>query len=97
MKFGATLYPCDVNTRDVFANYEVRALDFVVKPVNYYSFAIKMQSAIQMTTRRKVRNIIVTTGTGMEKFSTDELYYAETNGHYISYHTSGALCGKRAR
>lgn len=67
--------------------YEVRALDFVVKPVNYYSFAIKMQSAIQMATRRKVRNIIVTTGTGMEKFSTDELYYAETNGHYISYHT----------
>jgi DNA-binding LytR/AlgR family response regulator len=68
--------------------YEVRALDFVVKPVNYYSFAIKLQSAIQIAARRKTKRLVVTTANGLERFSTDELYYAETNGHYLCYHTT---------
>lgn len=67
--------------------YEVRALDFVVKPVNYYSFAMKMVNACNMIRNRKKRNIIISTTGGMKKFSTDELYYVEVTGHYLYYHT----------
>lgn len=67
--------------------YEVRALDFVVKPVNYYSFAMKMKSALSIIGNKKSRNIVVTTPYGIQKFSTDHLYYVEVEGHYLYYHT----------
>lgn len=41
--------------------YEVRALDFLVKPVNYYSFSLKMRSVINMIKRRKNRSIVLQT------------------------------------
>lgn len=68
--------------------YEVQALDFVVKPVNYYSFAMKMKSALSIMNNKKSRNIVVTTPNGIQKFSTDQLYYVEVEGHYLYYHTT---------
>jgi len=69
--------------------YEVRALDFLVKPVNYYSFAMKMRSVINIINNKKSKSFIITTSNGIQKISTNELYFAEINGHYLYYHTSG--------
>lgn len=76
--------------------YEVRALDFVVKPVNYYSFSMKMQSALDMIKNKKSRNILISTPDGMNKLSTDELYYVEVEGHYLTYHTVNGICRQKA-
>ncbi len=57
--------------------YEVQALDFIVKPVNYYSFAMKIKNAVH----------IIPMQNGMRRISTDDLYYAEIRGHYLYYHT----------
>lgn len=76
--------------------YEVQALDFVVKPVNYYSFAMKMTNAFHMIKNRKSRNIILTTTGGMQKISTDDLYYVEVNGHYLYYHTRDQVFRQKA-
>ena len=67
--------------------YEVRALDFILKPVNYYSFAMKIRNAFDLINSRKSRNIILNTQNGIQKISTSDLYYAEVDGHYLSYHT----------
>lgn len=67
--------------------YEVRALDFLVKPVSYYSFSMKMRSAVRIIQNRKSKNIVLQTVDGIQKISTDQLYYMEVNGHYICYHT----------
>lgn len=76
--------------------YEVQALDFVVKPVNYYSFAMKMSNAIHILHNRRSRNIILTTTGGMQKISTDELCYVEVNGHYLYYHTKDEVFRQKA-
>lgn len=76
--------------------YEVQALDFVVKPVNYYSFAMKMTNAFQMLRNRRSRNIMLTTTGGMQKISSDELYYVEVNGHYLYYHTKDQVFRQKA-
>ncbi|MGN0421649.1 MAG: LytR/AlgR family response regulator transcription factor [Lachnospiraceae bacterium] len=68
--------------------YEVQALDFVLKPVNYYSFAMKMRSAFKIIGNKKSRNIIIPMPNGMKKISSDDLLYAEVNGHYLYYHTT---------
>lgn len=67
--------------------YEVQALDFVLKPVNYYSFAMKMKTAFNMIGNKKSKNIVIPTTDGMRKISTNQLYYVEVNGHYLHYHT----------
>lgn len=72
--------------------YEVRALDFIVKPVSYYSFSMKLRGAVNMIKKQKKRNILLQTAGGVRKISTDQLYYAEVNGHYLSYHTPQGVC-----
>ena len=67
--------------------YDVRALDFIVKPVNSYSFALKIMSAVHMIRSRSQRHIIVTTNEGLEKLQSDEIFYIETDGHYLCFHT----------
>lgn len=67
--------------------YEVRAVDFLVKPVQYYSFALKMKTLFQMVENRKCRNIVVMTQSGFQKISTDDLFYAEIQDHDLFYHT----------
>lgn len=76
--------------------YEVRALDFLVKPVSYYSFSMKMRSAVRMIQNRKSRNLVLQTVDGMQKISTDQLYYVEVNGHYIYYHTKNGEFRQKA-
>lgn len=67
--------------------YEVRALDFLVKPVNYSSFSMKMLNVLKLLEKRKCRNLAVLTVDGLRKISTEELYYVEVQGHYLYYHT----------
>ena len=76
--------------------YEVRALDFLVKPVNYYSFAMKIQDAIQMVNHRKQRNIVLNTGEGLQVIPSNELYFAEVRGHYLIYHTKNGMVRQKA-
>ncbi len=76
--------------------YEVHALDFVVKPVNYYSFAMKMNNAFHIIENRKSRNIVLTTPGGMQRISTDELYYVEVAKHYLFYHTKDGVFRQKA-
>ncbi|MDO4619922.1 MAG: LytTR family DNA-binding domain-containing protein [Lachnospiraceae bacterium] len=76
--------------------YEVHALDFILKPVNYYSFAMKIQTAVTMINSQKSRNIVLPTANGMIRFSTNSLYYAEVDGHYIFYHTASGTYKQKA-
>lgn len=76
--------------------YEVQALDFLVKPVNYYSFSMKMRNAFQTINNKKSRNLILHMTGGIQKVSTDQLYYVEVNGHYLYYHTSHGVFQQKA-
>jgi DNA-binding LytR/AlgR family response regulator len=76
--------------------YEVQALDFIVKPINYYSFAMKMKNAINIINNKKHKNIIISTPGGFQKVSTSELYYVEVRGHYLYYHTLNGVFRQKA-
>lgn len=76
--------------------YEVRALDFLIKPVDYFSFSMKMQSIINISQNQKTSHIVINLPEGMKKISTDELYYAEVTGHYLLYHTKSGVYKQKA-
>ena len=68
--------------------YEVDALDFILKPVDKYSFVLKMQRALARIPHREREGIIINTDT-LETIAlpVPSIKYVEVNGHYVIYHT----------
>lgn len=75
--------------------YSVRALDFILKPVNYYSFVMKMRSIVAMIGSRQDRALTFTLPDGFIRLSSNDLYYVEVRGHYLFFHTSQGTIRQR--
>ena len=71
------------------SGYEVEALDFILKPVNYYSFAVKMKRAIARSSQRQKDFLTVKTAEGTVLLRISSIRYLEVLGHYVIYHTTG--------
>ena len=68
--------------------YEVEALDFMVKPINYYDFALKMKRIMSQYARNhKGDRVIVKTSEGMVQLRQRDIMYVEIVGHWATYHT----------
>ncbi|MBR1814867.1 MAG: response regulator transcription factor [Lachnospiraceae bacterium] len=67
--------------------YEVHAFDFVVKPVSYYDFAMKMDKLCRYIESRRGVEVVLTTGKGLVGLNTQDITYIETQGHQLIYHT----------
>ena len=69
--------------------YEVDALDYVLKPVNYYQFCTKLSRAIQRVQRRKGGQVVLQlAGGGIQLLDTAVIRYLETRSRMLYYHTS---------
>lgn len=66
--------------------YEVDALDFVVKPVGYRDFCLRMRKALRILRRRSGRNITVQDHESMRVFSVDDLAFVDISGHSLGFH-----------
>lgn len=67
--------------------YEVNALDYVLKPVTYFSFSQKLGKAIARIKKRNVNYITIPVKGGMRRLETSDIYYVESQGHTLIYHT----------
>lgn len=75
-------------TQYAVAGYEVDALDYIVKPVNYYDFALKLTRAIDRVPESPAtRWISVSTEVGRMRLALDDIRYIETDGHHVIFHT----------
>lgn len=70
------------------SGYEVDALDFILKPVNKYSFAVKVNRAIARTTKRTDEYVQIKTDGGFHRVRITAIKYLEVAGHYVIYHTA---------
>lgn len=70
--------------------YEVQALDFIVKPVEYYAFMMRMDRALRVLRRNSPRKILVKSGEGLRVIPLDELLYIEVRNHDLTYHLTAA-------
>lgn len=68
--------------------YEVGAVDFVLKPVTYMEFALKMSKAIRYVDRNRDKKIMLQTVDGIIYIKISEIHYIEVIRHYLIYHTS---------
>lgn len=77
--------------------YEVHAFDFIVKPVKYYGFAMKIQTACNEIQKREAPVISINTQDGTVRLQVDDLVYIESFKHSITYHTLRAIYLSKGR
>ena len=63
--------------------YEVDAMDYIVKPLNYYSFNLKMKRAVKYVHSREQQQFIIQTKNGLVKVSIGDIKYLEVLGHKV--------------
>lgn len=69
--------------------YEVDALSYLVKPVNYYDFAIKLRKALKRIPFLSTTDIILNTKSGDIRLAQEDIRYVEIHDHWLIFHTLG--------
>lgn len=67
--------------------YEVSALDYVLKPVNYFAFSQRLERALTRLKSREQKYVTVPVKGGMRRLETSRIYYVESRGHDLTFHT----------
>ena len=68
--------------------YEVDAMDFVLKPVNYYAFRMKLRKALRVLGERSTASVLVRTENGTRKLPVSSLRYVEVRDHRLIYRST---------
>lgn len=68
--------------------YSVQAEDYVLKPLSYPEFKIKMLRAMSVINIRSGRSILFKNNNVVVKVSLDNITYIETNLHQLIYHVN---------
>ena len=71
--------------------YSVRALDYILKPVHYYSFASKMDQVMEILATRKKKTLIIHARNERIRLPLEQLLYVEVQNHTLCYHTQQKL------
>lgn len=97
MEAAARLRELDQTTTLIFVTnmaqfavrgYEVDAFDFVVKPVSYSNFALKLQRCLNKLGTRTDTEVIIPISDGLYRISSSQIKYIEISGHKMIYHTT---------
>ena len=71
----------------VMKGYAVDAMDYVLKPVNYYAFTQRIERAIGRMGNRKKSYLSVSIKGGIQKLDVSKLLYVEVQDHDLVFHT----------
>lgn len=67
--------------------YEVDAIDFVVKPINYYRFSSMLKKAVRAVKKNDEKEVVVRTAATIKRLRISQIYYIEVRDHRLIYHT----------
>jgi len=67
--------------------YEVDAMDFVVKPVRYFSFSLKLDRAIKQRRRLEKAELVLPDKESAKRLVISDILYIEVKNHTLIYYT----------
>ena len=67
--------------------YEVGALDFVLKPVSYFAFSLKITKALTSLAHREKASVLLTFKNGMMRLPAEDITYIEILRRQMIVHT----------
>ena len=71
--------------------YEVDALDFILKPLNYYTFSMRFTRAVGRVKNREGKRICLNLPDGAKFLDSREIYYVEIQNRMLHYHTKAGV------
>lgn len=75
--------------------YEVDAMDYLVKPVEYFSLSQKIKKAVSRIERKSDLYIWIPMEEGIKKVELSHVYYIESKGHQLVYQTDSGVYSSR--
>lgn len=72
--------------------YQVDAVDFVLKPVEYGNFAPRMDRAMRLVEKNAARTLALPTADGMRVVSLADVLYVDLVKHDVTYHLADGTC-----
>lgn len=67
--------------------YAVEALDYVLKPINYYAFSQRIDRALSRLTHRSRKYLSISYKGGIKKLDISDILFIEVQNHDLIYHT----------
>lgn len=80
-------------TQYAITGYEVGALFYLLKPLRYHDFALKITVALQRIPQTD--NLLLRSGTEMLRIRLRDIRYLESAGHNVIYHTGSQSISRR--
>lgn len=68
--------------------YKVDALDYVLKPISYFAFSQRIDSALTRVKKKEATYITVAQKGGKKKLNVDKICYVEVRDHDLIYHST---------
>ena len=75
--------------------YSVGALDFVLKPIDYYGFSFRMTRALERVKRKETLEIVLQTATGIRRVGSGDIWYVEIDNRILYFHTNSGRYSMR--
>ena len=84
-----TVILCFITSMAQYAihGYEVGAMDFMVKPVNYSEFSMKLDRIFRVLSKRVDDSFLISSRNMVKKIDLRDLYYVEVYNHSLIFHT----------
>ena len=71
--------------------YDVGALDYVLKPINYYTFSVRLDRAVSRVKKRQPEEILLNLPDGIKRLKVDRIHYVEVQNRMLHYHTEDGV------
>lgn len=75
-------------TQYAIEGYAVNAQDYIVKPFNYYEFALKFKRTLSRVPHRETPSLLIRSDGQTIRLELRDLHYVEVQGHLLLYHTA---------
>lgn len=67
--------------------HEVDAMDFVVKPVRYFNFSLKLDRAVRLRQRMAKQELVLPEKEAFKRLNLSDVLFIEIKNHTLMYHT----------
>lgn len=75
--------------------YEVGALDYVLKPIHYFTFSVRLERAASRVRKRQTEEILLNCQDGIRRLRADRIHYVEVQNRLLHYHTEDGVFAAR--
>ncbi len=70
-------------------SYDVQAVDYVLKPLKYPVFSMKLKRVLHRIRNRNERFILLQSQGSIRRIAVKDVYYVEVADHVLTWHTAG--------